>query len=258
MPNDIVMSKAFGPTDSVADTVTTIGSAYQFPQYDMTVKRILIGYGNVVNAKESAGVVIVQVPSQVGSPYVFAFGGGAGGATNSNNTVAELIDCEIPVPKNVQVTVKVITSEAFKDVTVSLSCVAGLGKPHQILCAGGAGQDTTADTLLALSLNAKLEAIGVTGLTPYQNDIVRRIRISGSGVVDGKAASGILYLTVKGYPLPLEFAFGLGSGGSTTSSSSWATEIKDLNIRIAANSTVGVSVITAEVLLSATVTLHCD
>lgn len=252
-------SKAFGPTSTTDDVLTTIGAAYQFPAVeDFTITEVRISYGQTTNANEAAALLMLVVPGVTGSPFVFAFGNGAGGATNSNNQKAEEIKVRVPVPRNTTVTVKVISAEQLTDVIVSLGCEPGLQAPEMTLCAGGAGQDTTADTLLALSANAKVTVVGCPGLVPFRDSTIRRIRIAGSGVVDAKVGSGILYLTVAGYPYPLEFAFGKGSGGAATSSVSDADEIKDLEIPIRASSTIGISVLTAEIMLSVTVSIDCD
>lgn len=256
-----VMSKAFGPTDSVADTLTTVGSAWQVPAFNgqnvqYTITSIRVAKGNVVNAKECAGFIAVLVDGVAGSPFAYAYGNGAGGATNSGNMAAEPVPCRIPISSGQTVTVKVLDAEVAKDVIVSLFCEAGKqGEPEYTLCAGGAGQDTTADTALTLTVNGKL--VGPT-MTPFKNMILRKIRIAGSGVVDAKAGSGKLVLTVAGHPVPLEFAFGNGPGGATLSGPAWADVIDNLAVALTQNNTIIAQVTTSEVMLSVSVSLLCD
>lgn len=257
----VVFSKSFGPTSTTDDTVTTIGSTYQFPaNYALSIEEIRISYAQATNANEAAGLIIIDIKGVIGNPFIYAFGNGAGGATNSNNSSAEKIrpTNPIPVPPNTTVTVKVISAEQLTDVIVSLSCGLGSGKHPMTLFAGGAGQDTTADTSLALTANAKVTALGGVGLVPFRDSVIRKIRFASSGVVDAKAQTAIITLTVSGYPFPLEFAMGKGSGGAATSSISDADEINGLAIPIKANSTIGVNVLSSEITLSATVSLECD
>jgi hypothetical protein len=253
----ICMSKVFGPTDSVADTLTALAPAagYQFPAgKSFTIVQIRVGKGNVVNAKECSGFISINIPGVVGTPFAFAYGNGIGGATNSNNSAAEDINVNIPVPPNSIVTVLVLDAEAAKNVTVSLMCQQGGGNAAMFtLAAGGAGQDTAAATAYTLTVNAKL--LG-PNMTPFRGGVIRQIRFAGSGAVDAKAATAKLVLEISGYPDPLEFAVGKGPGGATLGTQSDADVIEDLAIPIAANSTIVAKVTSAEIMLSASLSMQ--
>ena len=255
MAKDIVLSKVFGPTDSVADTLTTIGSAYQFPAEGpgWTIEEIQVSKGNVVNAKECAGFIVVDAPGISGSPFAFAYGNGAGGATNSSNKAAEQISCQIGVGPNQQVTMKVLDAEIAKDVTVSIGCSAGKKPSMFTLAAGGAGQDSTADAALTLTVNAKL--LGAN-LTPFRDGILRQVRFAGSGVVDAKAGSGKLVIEINGYKWPVEFAVGSGPGGATLGAHADADVINNLAIPLKASSAIVVKLTSAEIVLSASASLQ--
>jgi hypothetical protein len=238
-------SYTFGPTDSVAGTKTTVGTAAPIWNRDSTVITMRVAKGNVVDAKECAGFIEVEADGLNG-PHIYAYGNGAGGATNSGNMAAEIIECSIPVTGNSNVTVSVTDAEAAKDVTVSLGFVAGLGRNVRSYSAGGAGQDTAADTQLTL-----------TSTKPHTTKIVaagtiKEIRFAGSGVVDAKAGSGILELDVPDYNMPTRWAIGNGPGGATLSGPAHA-DVIDLKqgIPVSKNTTITVLVTTAEIMLSA-------
>jgi hypothetical protein len=248
-----ILSKVFGPTDSVADTLTALipTAGYQAPM-DMTITRLRVGKGNVVNAKECAGFITVTVDGVVGSPFAVAYGNGQGGASNSSSIAAEEIPVQIPVPKNSMVIVKVLDAEVAKDFTVAIMCSAGLSNPMMTMCAGGAGQDTTADTALTLTENAKL--LG-SKMTPFRNGRIKTIRFCGAGVIDAKAGSAKLALEISGYPYPLEFAVGGGPSGATLGVQAPTDVINGLDIPVSQNSTVVAKVTSAEIMLSASVSL---
>lgn len=260
-PKNIVLSKSFGPTSTTDNTLTTIGSSYQFPGQGFTVKKIRLAYGEITATIEVAGHLIIIVPGQKGSPFVYAFGNGGGGAANDRaQTKAEEILCNIPIPPNVTVTVKALTAEEVAEVTVSLMCEPGgnAGREEMTISVGGTGQDPTADTALTLTQNALLTNIGACGLTPYRDGIIRKIRAAAGNLVDSKASSGIISLTISGYPYPLEFAIGKGNGGDTSGVPGETDEITGLNLPIKANSALVVSVTMAEGTVSATASLHCE
>lgn len=240
-------SEVFGPTDSVAGTKTTVGTANtQLRPNACHIYKLRVAKGNVVNAKECAGVITVEANGLDGT-FEYAYGNGAGGATNSGNSPAEEIDCSIPIPKGSKITVSVTDSEIAKDVTVSTMFYEGTGKRVDSYSTGGAGHDTTADT----------EYTSLTAITPTRKGTIREIRISGSGVVDAKAGSGKLELDIPGIKGPFNYAFGNGPGGATLSGPAFADVIDLPNgIPVDANVAISPKAITAEVLLSLTVSIQ--
>jgi hypothetical protein len=257
----MLLAKTFGPTSSTDDTVTTIGSAYQFPAKAFICKMLRLAYGEITATIEVSGHLIITVPGVTGSPFCYCFGNSGGGAANDRTqTKAEEIPCSIPIPPNTSVTVKVLTAEEVAEITVTMICEEGGGQAEMTLMAGGTGQDPAADTALALTQNAKAAALGATGLTPWRDGVIRAIRFSAGNLVDSKATSGILTISVAGYPYPLEFAVGKGNGGDTSGTIGETDTIylRGSGIPIKANSAVTVTVTMAEASVSATVSLHCD
>lgn len=237
----VTYSKVFGPTDSVAGTLTQVGSTYIIKPGSWVINKIIVGKGNVVNAKECAGKITITVAGTDGT-YIYAYGNGAGGATNSGNGPAEPIECEISAKGGSEVKVYVTDAEIAKDVTVSLEFKSGGGRVDSY-ATGGAGSDTTADTELAL-----------TAIKPTKPGSIKQIRIAGSGVVDAKAGSGKLILDVPGLDGPFEYAFGNGPGGATLSGPAWA-DVFNVDIPVTENTSITPKVTTAEIMLSVTVSL---
>ena len=250
-----VMSKIFGPTDSVAATKTTVGSTWTIPPGGpFHIHEICVGKGNVVDAKQACGLIKVEI-SSVDGVYEFAYGNGAGGATNSNNNAHEKIQCRIPAPSGGIVTVSVEDAEVAKDVTVSLDLWSGFQRVDSY-CWTDANQDTTADTELTLKEGA------VSSIALKRAGKIRQIRIAGSGVVDAKAGSGKLIIDVPGNGYPQEFAFGNGPGGATLGTGTDADVYGDLDrpeslniglnggANIPVNTAIVAKVTTAEVMLS--------
>lgn len=243
-----LFSKVIGPTDSVAGTKTAVGTAYVIPPgAGGHIHKLSVAKGNVVNAKECSGIIDVEVTSVDGT-YQYAYGNGAGGATNSSNMAAEPIDCRIPAPAGSTVTIYVTDAENAKDVTISFEIWTGSGRVDSYE-AGGAGSDTTADTELAVG---NITVVNRPGR-------IKQIRFAGSGVVDAKAGSGKLVIDVPGNGLPQEFAIGNGPGGATLSGPAWA-DVFDVDIGVGrgpipVNTIIAVKLTTAEVMLSATCSL---
>lgn len=251
-------SKSFGPTDSAAATITTIGSAYIVPPGGpYHIHEMLIGKGNVVDAKQCSGMVKVIVTTIEGGLFEYAYGNGSGAATNTGqNKHAEKIQCRIPAPSGASVTVRVEDAENAKDVTVSCAFWTGRQQLNSY-CWTDANQDTTADTELTL-LEGALGLITIT-----RPGHIRQIRFAGSGVADAKAGSGILVLEVPGQGLPQEFAVGDGPGGDSLGGSADADVIGDLdkpnslgigaenNGPIPKNTAIVAKLTTAEIMLSA-------
>ena len=235
--------KTFGPTDSAAGTKTTVGAAAALLNKDVTIHKIRVGKGNVVNAKENAGKIEIEATGLDGT-HVYAYGNGSGGATNNaQNIAAEEIDCSIPISANSKVTVSVTDAENAKNVVVGLEFHPGKGKNVHSYCVGGAGQDTTAATVLTLTTSPVMEEGGT----------IKEIRFAGSGVVDADAGSGELVFKVPGLSGPFEWSVGNGPGGATLGGAAHA-DVIDLphGIPVKKNDTITVTIETPEIMLSAT------
>lgn len=244
-------SECVGPTDSVAGTKTTVGAAFYAHPGAHHIRRIRVGKGNVVNAKECAGLITVEVAGVSGT-FEYAYGGGVGGATNSHTGPAEIIECSIPVPGGSKITISVTDAEVAKNVTVSVEFHSGLGRKVCSYHVGGAGSDTAAATLLAVGNVEVTEKAG----------IIREIRFAGSGVVDADANSAILELKVSNKSAPHQFATGNGPSGATLGGPSHADvigSITDPNIALhipCGKEKIYFELTSAEILLSATISFQ--
>lgn len=247
-------SKVFGPTDMVADTLTQVGSTYQMPSYPSTIYQIRFASANVVNAAGGGGHLHIETSERT---YDFAVQNGAGGATNSNNIPAEIINCNIYAPANQNVKVYALMGTANKDTTVSIQFKTGGGpNNYRTLAAGGvsANGDTAADTEEAFTVSAKLTG---ASLQPATNGLIRRIRYAGSGVVDAKANTAKITINVPGIAGPWEFALGGGAGGAATSSTSAADVIELADgIPVSAAGTITVNITSAEIIKSPVISLE--
>ena len=224
-------AKVFGPTDSAAQTAaegrkkTQIGSDYTIPPgpqgraMNLHIHKMIIGKGNVANAKECAGILEIIIKGVDGT-YEYAYGNGSGGATNSGqNGPAEPIDCRIPISSGNVLQVYVNDAEIAKDVTVT--CIFWDGtKRVDSYAAGGGAVDATADTELAFSALKILKA-----------GRIKQIRFAGSVVADAEAGSAKLICEPPGGGLPQEFAVGNGPGGATLGGGQWA-DVIDVDIGI--------------------------
>lgn len=248
-------SKAFGPTDSAADTMTQIGSTYQMPPGNWVIDKITVGKGNVVNAAGNAGFLRIET---IDRDFYFAYGNGSGGATNGVNIPAEKIDAAISVEGNTDLKIHVLDATAAKDVVVSVHFILGSGKNNFRTYGGGgvsANGDTAADTAEYFTVSAK--ATKMT-LTPVADGFIKQIRFAGSGVVDAKANTAILTIELADEKYPQEFAVGSGPGGAATSSSSHA-DVIDIpeGIKITKASTIAIKIQSAEAMKFPHVSLSC-
>lgn len=240
-------SKVFGPTDSVANTKTTVGSTYILkPGGPFVIKKIRVAKGNVVAAKEYAGIIIIEITGVDGT-YEYAYGNGvgnAGGATaGGGGGPAEEIDCLINAPSGGTITVSVKDAEAAKDVTVELEFWRGSGRVDSYSC-GGAGVDPAADTE---------KTVGTIKLT--RAGYIKQIRYAAGNVVDAKASAGKLVIEVPGLSGPFEYAVVNGTGGDL-GSSCLPADVRNVNIGpIPVNTTITVKVTHAEAMVSATASL---
>jgi len=244
-------AKVQGPTDSVAQVVadgrlkTQIGSTYTIPPGGpFHIHKLLVAKGNVVNAKECAGIVEIKV-SSVDGTFEYAYGNGSGGATNSaQNGPAEPIDCRIPAPSGSELKIYVNDAEIAKDVTITCIFWDGIQRVDSYACGGGTF-DCTADTELSL-----------TAMTILKAGKIKQIRFAGSVIADAEAGSAKLVVDVPGEGYPQEFAVGNGPGGATLGGAQWA-DVIDVDIgvgrgAIPINTKVTIKITAAEALKSPT------
>jgi len=76
---------------------------------------------------------------------------------------------------------------------------------------------------------------------------INEIRVSGAGVTDAKAATGILHVEVSGTDGPFEYAFGAGAGGAATVNGKPAEKIQT-RIPVNSGSQVKIYVTVAETM----------
>lgn len=246
-------SKVFGPTDSAADTKTTVGTAAALRPSATIIKEIWVAKGNVVAAKECAGFITIEAPDLDG-PHHYAYGNGVGatgGATGGGGAgPSEKIDCSIPIGAGAIVTISVTDAEVAKDVTVELGFNKGGGRNVYSYVLGGAGVDPAADTLLALT--DKLTGVAVK---MGRNGRIKEIRYAAGNIVDAKAASAkveIIHPTKKG---PWEYAFGFGTGADLGANHEFA-DVRDVDIPVSAQDVIVVNITAAEALDSATLSMQ--
>lgn len=253
-------SEDFQGGATTANTLLTLTptGGWTVPPGQFTIYKARIGYANIVNAKEAAGFLIVQISGQGGGTWAFAYGGATGATTDANTMPAEEIDMSIPVSGGQVVICKVITSEVHNDTRVGLQYTEGNGPTCMTLCAGGAGQDTTAGTELALTANALLTPVD---MTPWKDARIRQIRFAGSGIIAALSGAKRIRIIIPGQADVYKFIVGCGPGGAATGSPSAADVVKDLDIPVSKGSAVVVKVLqtatTGEATLSCSVSLLC-
>lgn len=199
-------SHCFGPLAAAAATEQALTTYNMPPKGPWNIYMIRVGYANVVNAKEVAGYLRIQVAGEDGD-YYYVVGHGAGGATNSNGMAAQVIKCSINAENGAKVTASIYNAEAIKDAVISIHFRQGRGREVRTYKCGGAGSDVTAGTELT---------IGTMSIT--KAGVIRQIRFTGSGVVDALAETGKLTLDIPGSgKVPFEYAVGHGVAGATLS-----------------------------------------
>jgi hypothetical protein len=249
-------AKVFGPTDSVAVTLTQIGSTYQASPGDWSIYRIRIGFGNVVNAKTCSGHLHIETVERT---YDFAFGNGLGGATNATSGPAEEINLEpkgIHVPGNSSVKAYVIQTYASKNVTVGIQFRPGGANEFRTLAGGGAdaNADTAAATEEAFTTSAKLTG---SSFQPAKNGRIYRIRFAGAGIIDAKANVAKIVVNVPGVAGPYEYVVGSGPGGATLGNNNPADVIEiPEGIPVSAQGTILVNITSAEIMISPVISLE--
>lgn len=234
-------SKVFGPTDSVAGTKTAIGSSYVIKPGRYCIQAIHIAKGNVVNAKELAGVVTVEITGVDGT-YEYAYGNGVGGATNSHAGPNEKIECRIPAPGGGTLTVSITDAEIATACLVSLDFFSG-GQRVDSYSTGGAGKDPAAATELTVGTVTILKA-----------GRIKQIRYACGNLVDAKSPSGKLIVEVPGLAGPFEYAVGFGAGGATMGGPGMA-DVFDVDIPVGVNVIVTFKVTYTDAMDSSTVSI---
>lgn len=115
-------SHAFGPTAGAADTKGIIGAAYKVPKGG-TIKQIRVCFYQGTIDKSTTGILYLTTDVQKG-PFEFAIGNSIGITTTSGatgpNCPTEVLDCNIPVGPQEEVTIEVKFSEAVEEVTASI------------------------------------------------------------------------------------------------------------------------------------------
>lgn len=235
-------SKVFGPTDSVANTKTTVGSTYVIPPGQHMITKLRVSKANVVNGKECSGVITIEITGVDGT-YQYAYGNGTGGATNGGPAgPAEEIECRIPAPAGATLTVSVTDAEVATAVLVSCDFFSGSQRIDSY-ATGGAGKDPAAATELT---------VGTVTLT--KTGRIKQIRYACGQVVDAKSASGKLVLDVPGLAGPFEYAIGNGASGATLGGAALA-DVIDVDIPVGVNVVVTVKVTYTDAMVSATISL---
>ena len=253
-------SEDFAGGATTANTILTLAptAGWQVPPGQFTIYKVRIGYANIVNAKEAQGFLIIQISGQGGGTWAFAYGGATGATTDANTMPAEEIDMSIPVTGGQTVKVQVITAEVHNDTRVGLMYTEGGNASCMTLCAGGAGQDVTAGTELALAVNALLQPVD---MTPWKDARIRQIRFAGSGVAAALSGAHRIRIIIPGQADVYKFIVGSGPGGAATGSPAAADVISGLDIPVKNGSTVTVKVLntvtTGQATLSAAVSLLC-
>ena len=243
-------SQVFGPSDSAADTKTTVGAAAALRPGACIIKELWVGKSNVVNAKECAGFITVEAPGLEG-PHHYALGNGCGGTTNGGPALpSEKIDCSIPIDAGALVTVSVTDAEVALGVTVEVGFNKGGGRNVYSYVLGGAGIDPAQDTLLAL-------VDKTTGVTAKMGKAgrIKEIRYCAGNIIDAKemqAKVEFLLPIIKG---PWEYVFGSGASGATLGGQS-PTDVRDVDIPVKASDTVIVNITANDALDSATLSFQ--
>lgn len=235
-------SKVFGPTDSVAGTKTTMGSTYVIPPGQYCVRKLYVSKGNVVNAKECAGVVIVEVTGVDGT-YQYAYGNGTGGATNGGpGMAAEPIDCRVPAPGGATMTVSITDAEVATACIVEVDFWDGSERVDSY-STGGAGKDPAAATELEVGT-----------ITVTKAGRIKQIRYACGQLVDAKSCSGKLVLSIPGMAGPYEYAVGNGCSGATLGGAAHA-DVHDVDIPVGLNVIITFNVTYTDAMDSATVSI---
>lgn len=243
-----------GATTANTLLALTPTAGWQVPPGNFTIYRARVATAGIVNAKECAGVLVIDVSGD--KRYSFAIGAGSTGATNSSGKPSEKVDMSIPVSTGQIVKVSILTAEVSNDQRVGLQYTEGSGPKCMTLCAGGAGQDMTAGTELTLTVDTKYDPVN---MTPYRDGTIKQIRLAGSGVVDALAAGVRVRLMIPGQPDQYKFIMRSGASGAATAAAEAEDTVDNLNIPVKNGGTVSVKLLntatTGQAMLSCIVSL---
>jgi len=235
-------SKVFGPTDSAAGTKTAIGSTYVIPPGNYAIHQLRVGKGNVTDATECAGVVIVEITGVDGT-YEYAYGNGTGATSHGGPaTSAEKIECRIPAPGGATVTVSITDAENATKCLVQTDFWDG-GERVDSYSTGGAGKDPAAATELTVGT-----------ITVTKAGRIKQIRYACGQIVDAKSAAGLLVVEVPGLAGPFEYVVGNGASGDTLGGAADA-DVVDVDIPVGTNVIVTFKVTYTDAMDSATVSI---
>lgn len=235
-------SKAFGPTDSAAGTKTTVGSSVVLPPGQHVIKLLHVAKGNVVDAKECAGIITIEITG-INGTYEYVYGNGTGATSHGGpGGPAEKIECLISAPGGATLTVSVTDVEVATAVIVSLDFYTGSGRVDSY-AVGGAGKDPAAATELE-----------VGKITVTKAGRIKQIRYACGQIVDAKSCSGLLVLKVPGLAGPFEYAVGNGASGDTLGGAAFA-DVIDVDIPVITNMIITVNVTCTDAMDSATISL---
>lgn len=245
-------SQVFGPTDSVADTKTTVGAAAALRPGACIIKELWVGKSNVVNAKECAGFITVEAPGLEG-PHHYALGNGCGGTTNGGPALpAEKIDVSIPIDAGALVTVSVTDAEVALGVSVEVGFNRGGGRNVYSYVLGGAGIDPAKDTLLAGGLLDKMTGVAVKMGKPGR---IKEIRYCAGNIIDAKEMQATIEFVLPVIKGPWEYVFGSGASGATLGGQS-PTDVRDVDIPVKAGDVIIVNITANDALDSATLSFQ--
>ena len=253
-------SEDFQGGATTANTLLTLTptAGWQVPPGNFVIYQADVGLAGIVDAKECAGALVIQVSGQGGGTWAFAIGGGVGATTAGNAKQADPVEMSIPVKGGQVVIVKIITAEVSNDERVGLRYMEGNGQTCMTLHCGGAGQDSTAGTELLLTVDSKLDPVN---MTPWRDARIKEIRFTGSGIIAALAAATRLRVSVPGLADVFKFVVRSGNSGATTSAQEETTVIKHLDIPVKNGQTVSVRILTTattgQAILSAGCTLVC-
>jgi hypothetical protein len=253
-------SEDFQGGATTANTLLTLTptTGWQVPPGNFMLYQADVGLAGIVDAKECAGALVIQVSGQGGGTWAFAIGGGVGATTAGSAKPSEKVQMAIPLKGGQIVIVKIITAEVSNDQRVGLRYMEGSGPACMTLHCGGAGQDSTAGTELLLTVDAKLDPVN---MTPWRDGIIRQIRFTGSGIIAALAAATRLRISIPGQADVYKFVVRSGNSGATTSAQEETSVIEDLNIPVKNGQTVSARILTTattgQAILSAGVTLVC-
>lgn len=116
-------TKTVTSATAAADTATTVGTVTIPAGISIaTVKKILYGFGSVVDAKGATGVLTLTA-DEITGPHTYPLGHGNGGATNSSPMSHAEIEVDIEVPGGTVITLSVTMADAVVELNIGLTYV---------------------------------------------------------------------------------------------------------------------------------------